>query len=251
MEDSTCSIDGCDGLVIARGWCNKHYLRWSHHGDPLGGVPGPSVRKVRDFPGGTRECTGCGERKALDQFDKDQNASHGRKSKCKACRSEQMHALYMRDPESRREYKRRRLREDPAHVRYLDKKRYQRNREKRVALATEAVHVRRARLAGGKVERGISRRSLRERDGEFYCYCGCKMRFRLKAKGEYDPRLAAIEHVLPISKGGSHTWDNVRLSCWECNVRQGNRQTFTVIGGADVEETGRQNSASDLDKAAS
>ena len=30
----TCSIDGCTGAVIARGWCFKHYLRWRKHGDP-------------------------------------------------------------------------------------------------------------------------------------------------------------------------------------------------------------------------
>ena len=31
----TCSISGCFNPVLARGWCCKHYNRWSHHGDPL------------------------------------------------------------------------------------------------------------------------------------------------------------------------------------------------------------------------
>lgn len=30
-----CSIDGCEGVPIARGWCSKHYNRWQSHGDPL------------------------------------------------------------------------------------------------------------------------------------------------------------------------------------------------------------------------
>lgn len=34
---SVCKVEGCDGPVRLRGWCNKHYLRWSRHGDPLGG----------------------------------------------------------------------------------------------------------------------------------------------------------------------------------------------------------------------
>lgn len=32
-----CTIDGCDKSVLALGYCNKHYLRWRRHGDPLGG----------------------------------------------------------------------------------------------------------------------------------------------------------------------------------------------------------------------
>lgn len=32
-----CSVEGCDRLVAARGWCTRHYWRWSQHGDPEGG----------------------------------------------------------------------------------------------------------------------------------------------------------------------------------------------------------------------
>lgn len=34
-----CAIANCDGQVLARGWCRKHYKRWHRHGDPLGGAP--------------------------------------------------------------------------------------------------------------------------------------------------------------------------------------------------------------------
>lgn len=30
-----CSIDGCEGRAVTRGWCAKHYVRWQRHGDPL------------------------------------------------------------------------------------------------------------------------------------------------------------------------------------------------------------------------
>lgn len=46
MTDRTCSVDGCDGKVLARGWCGKHYQRWRVHGDPFAPPrpPGPAAR---------------------------------------------------------------------------------------------------------------------------------------------------------------------------------------------------------------
>ncbi len=31
-----CSIEGCERLSRARSWCDMHYQRWKHQGDPLG-----------------------------------------------------------------------------------------------------------------------------------------------------------------------------------------------------------------------
>lgn len=36
-----CSVDGCAEAVLARGWCNRHYLRWRGTGDPLGSLSKP------------------------------------------------------------------------------------------------------------------------------------------------------------------------------------------------------------------
>lgn len=34
-------------------------------------------------------------------------------------------------------------------------------------------------------------------------------------------RYPSIDHVKPIAKGGTHTWNNVKLSCRVCNTRKG------------------------------
>ena len=31
----------------------------------------------------------------------------------------------------------------------------------------------------------------------------------------------SIDHVKPISKGGTHTWDNLKLACRRCNTAKG------------------------------
>ena len=31
----TCSIDGCQKPLLARGWCSAHYAKWKKYGDPL------------------------------------------------------------------------------------------------------------------------------------------------------------------------------------------------------------------------
>lgn len=33
MNQSTCSVDGCESAALSRGWCGKHYARWRAHGD--------------------------------------------------------------------------------------------------------------------------------------------------------------------------------------------------------------------------
>ena len=31
------------------------------------------------------------------------------------------------------------------------------------------------------------------------------------------PRYPSIDHVIPVAKGGTHTWNNIKLACRECN----------------------------------
>lgn len=85
---------------------------------------------------------------------------------------------------------------------------------------TANAHRRRAKLlTNGPVE-DISRLALAERDGWRCHLCGKKVR---ASKRKRDPLGPSIDHILPISLGGTHTWDNVALAHDRCNRSKGAR----------------------------
>ena len=57
----------------------------------------------------------------------------------------------------------------------------------------------------------LTRRNLFQRDSHRCQYCG------------YGGSQLSIDHVLPRSRGGGDTWDNVTTACLPCNVRKGSR----------------------------
>jgi hypothetical protein len=46
------------------------------------------------------------------------------------------------------------------------------------------------------------------------------------------PSEATIDHITPISKGGTHTWDNVQLLCRECNTAKRDKDWQVFKNGA-------------------
>jgi len=71
------------------------------------------------------------------------------------------------------------------------------------------------RLKIGGSERGwkvppVSRKEILRRDKHQCQYCGSKKNL-------------TIDHVIPRSKGGKHTWDNVVIACEYCNSHKGDR----------------------------
>ena len=58
--------------------------------------------------------------------------------------------------------------------------------------------------------RKITRRAVFARDGWTCQYCGVRSSL-------------TVDHVIPRSKGGSSSWDNIVASCAPCNRRKGDR----------------------------
>lgn len=57
----------------------------------------------------------------------------------------------------------------------------------------------------------LTRRNVLERDRNTCQYC--------KHKGDQ----LTLDHVIPRSRGGGDTWDNLVAACVRCNIRKGNR----------------------------
>lgn len=81
-------------------------------------------------------------------------------------------------------------------------------------------HIQRAKKAGSKWEKGITLRSLSEEHGMTCYICGCEC---VEPRGLNLPNEATIEHVVPIALGGSHTRDNCRIACRDCNTKKGTK----------------------------
>lgn len=64
-----------------------------------------------------------------------------------------------------------------------------------------------------KREVRLSRRNIFERDEQRCQYCGHRL-----PKQEL-----TIDHVLPRSRGGRDTWENLVLACIHCNLKKSNR----------------------------
>lgn len=73
-------------------------------------------------------------------------------------------------------------------------------------------------MSEAEVDPAVSIASLRERDGDLCRYCGREMEFIPGRDRAYRPLLATIDHVVPICRGGSHTFANTVLACRRCNT---------------------------------
>ena len=87
-----------------------------------------------------------------------------------------------------------------------------------------------ARRTGRKKRRALERGARRaervdpiavfERDGWRCQFCGVKTPRRLR--GSCDARAPELDHIMPVSKGGEHTYRNTQCLCRSCNGAKGN-----------------------------
>lgn len=79
-------------------------------------------------------------------------------------------------------------------------------------------YISRAKKYGCAYEYGITLTSVVNRDGLICKICGKPCDFDDRSYGNgVGPLYPSVDHIVPLSKGGSHTWDNVQIVHCICN----------------------------------
>lgn len=99
----------------------------------------------------------------------------------------------------------------------------------RLEFDTRAGENRRARiLRNGKPDIGITLAKVIKRDKGICHICGMKVDL---AANILDKKAPVVDHIFPIARGGTHTWDNVALAHRECNGKKWCSESFESPNG--------------------
>jgi 5-methylcytosine-specific restriction endonuclease McrA len=188
-----------------------------------------------------KTCKSCGESKPLDEYHNEKRGKYGKRSVCKVCYNAKSKA-YRESPqgqattkayrekwyEENPDYNRRYYEENREHINELNRQwkianpdympeylakylpEYMQKPEVKERYRVQA-HNRRNRLVGELPKDCLSKLIRRYGEACMNPQCG----------GE--DSILTIDHVVPVSKGGANTMENVQILCYTCNRRKGNR----------------------------
>jgi len=156
-------------------------------------------------------------------------SEYPRQKFCLACRTKREEEYYKANAERIRKHSREYRKAHPERAREYKRKYYQTHPE-RIREYTRKYHQ---AHPGAEVARRARRHvrlknSIREEVDPYYIYkrdnwicqiCGKKVNPKLKYP---DPMSASIDHIVPLSLGGTHERKNLQLAHWICNVRKNN-----------------------------
>ncbi len=198
-----------------------------------------------------KTCSKCREVKPPEEFYRASKEKDGRQSSCKECTKQ-----YYRDnraafiakartweqanPEKVREKQKRWAASERGKEKSREKSRryYARHREERReewkaqkrAYRERARHIfnqhqarRRALTRGATVDR-VDYAAILERD-DWHCYL-CSM--------PIEPGNVHFDHVIPLSKGGAHSNENIRATHAHCNLRKNNRLISSLTASTEA-----------------
>jgi 5-methylcytosine-specific restriction endonuclease McrA len=163
-----------------------------------------------------KQCSSCKQIKPFDCFGKDRRSKTGFRSQCKDCERKYEKS---RDPEKKRAHakKYREAHKETEKARYQN---WKENNPQKYNAHRKRMKVNRRRVVL-EYDKDITIEVLYNRAAGICALCGGRcdyedyvFRGETFIAGNHYP---SIDHIVPISKGGSHTWDNVQLAHKQCN----------------------------------
>lgn len=246
MAERTCAVDGCKGMLLARGWCGTHYSRWRRTGSlSLRSVenvcehceasftsPRAHNRKFCSSRCGSLWYTARSIRISAEKRSRtiktcpicDRQFSPEKDLKQKYC-SKKCLRVATRDTSSKSCSELDCIR--PVRARGLCSMHYKRfMRANGAAWESDSEWSDRRRSNYHKrraLKRKLPADDIRpldvfERDGWVCGICAAPVDRDLQWPDELS---ASLDHVVPLSRGGHHVLSNVQLAHLGCNVRKG------------------------------
>ena len=186
-----CSVTDCGQAHARNTWCDTHAAQMERWGEIR-----PLTRTERRVVNGARQCRLCDEWRPVAAFGPDRQSKYGIKVTCRECARAEYATWKSQNPDYFNEWGRA-------------------NQDRRAA----ANQKRRAARLERESET-ISRLEVFQRD-EYWCGI-CDGPIDASAKWP-DPESASLDHVVPLNRGGTHTYGNVQASHFACNCRKGDR----------------------------
>ncbi len=172
----------------------------------------------------TKKCTKCNLVKQLTEFGRKASAKSGIHYRCRLCMTEYYVQYYKKNRQRRIDqattWCKANRQKANAHIAEWARKNPERQRQyhrksmQRHPETYERNHRRRrARLASVECDPTVLLHTVYQKsDG----VCGICAKY-------VDRDKASVDHIVPISKGGTHTWDNVQLAHLVCNSLKGTK----------------------------
>lgn len=181
-----------------------------------------------------KKCSKCGHEKSLDEFHNNKSKKDGKATECKECKSKQDSKYRKENEEYYKFYQTNYWKENRAEL-YELKKEYIAN--------NKPAHLKRQHSWYEKNKENVKTRTsqYKKEHPEQYQMYNNRRRARKKTSivdifttkdviEKYGDKcvycqddFTHIDHYIPLSRGGSHTLENVRPSCEQCNLEKSNK----------------------------
>lgn len=181
----------------------------------------------------SKACLDCQEKKPLSDFH-NLNGRRGGYPCCKPCRKIRGQKWAEKTKDTRKQWRD----ENKEIIQQRNKEYYRANRDKELARCKEYRETNREKIAAR------SRRYLENNRDKCYAHVYKRRARKLSVPnetiireevflrdkgmcgicgGQVDPNNWHMDHIYPISKGGSHTYDNVRVTHPTCNLQKSDK----------------------------